>query len=201
MTLTDRNRLSEPGSRAALGSLLRCVLDFLDEKGIREKVRARVPPATAQLIDAPPWPFAWVPAVHIDQIEIAIMEQLGRAGCVELGLAISRSLGGGMIQPVIRAAFFIFGESPPTVFANLDRFFALTTRGISFSWRTLDRVTGEVLATFDGAAVPSAAFHVLQGSLEYVFELTGGPGTVGGAEIRRQDPLATAVAYVVSLGG
>ena len=201
MTQIDRNRQGEPGARAALGSLLRCVLDFLDQKGIRAKVRARVPPATAQLIDAPPWPLSWVAAVHIDQIEIAIMEQLGREGCVELGLAVARSLGGGMIQPVIRAAFFLFGETPPTVFANLDRFFSLTTRGISFSWRTLDQTTGEVLATFQGASVPAAAFHVLQGSLEYVFELTGGRGGVDRAEIRRQDPAATAVAYVVRLEG
>lgn len=185
--------------RAGMGSFLRAILEFLDQEGLREQVRARVSPETSRLMQAPPWPLAWVDARHIDEIEVALHRLLGAAGCADLGMFVARRLGAGFVQPVIRAAFFLFGEEPPSIFSNLDRFFMLMTRGIAFASRPLDQKTWVIEATLAGGDVPAAALHVLRGSLQYVFELTSSRGQVGGAEIRRQTAGSTVVAFQVCL--
>src|SRR5204863_2377100 len=72
--------------------------------------------------------------------------------------------GRTMLQPIIRMAFMVFGQSPEPIFANLDRFFSMVTRGITFSWQPGDK-GGSVLTRFDGEDTPEAAFHVLRGTL------------------------------------
>lgn len=44
--------------RAGMGSFLRAILEFLDQEGLREQVRARVSPETSRLMQAPPSIFS-----------------------------------------------------------------------------------------------------------------------------------------------
>ncbi|GAC1338184.1 MAG: hypothetical protein NVSMB23_05590 [Myxococcales bacterium] len=185
-------------TRAGLGLFLRGILDFLEERGLRAQVRARVPADTAALFDDPPRTLSWVDARHIDAVEQALFELAGSSVCVELGLFAARGLGETIVQPVIRAAFFLFGEQPPAIFGHLDRFFSLTTRGIGFRWQAAAD-GGSIEAIFTGPDVPEAALHVLQGSLQYVFELTRTRGSVAAAVVRRQDSQSTHVSYAVDL--
>src|SRR6266478_10185391 len=74
--------------------------------------------------------------------------------------------------------FVVFGQSPEPIFANLDRFFSMVTRGITFSWQPGEKC-GAVLTRFDGEGTPGAAFHVLRGTLLFAYELSGTVGEVG----------------------
>src|SRR5258708_12051658 len=122
--------------RQGLGSFFRALTDFLDERGLREQVRAAVSPATRELIDQPPRPLSFIPSRPIDELETALQNIAGAQACVDCGVACARPLGWSLLQPVLRMVFQLFGQSPEPVFANLDRFFSLLTRGISFSCAT-----------------------------------------------------------------
>lgn len=171
-------------ARQGLGAFFRTLLDFVKEKGLLERVTSKVSVATREKILKPPSPLSWMDSAPIDEVQTALGEIGGRELLVEFGALSARAFGGSMIQPVIRAAFLLFGETPAAAFANLDNFFTLATRGISFRWRQVTAKEGVVEARFAGADTPQAAFHVLQGSLRFVFEISGAKdGEVDPAEL------------------
>ena len=116
---------------------------------------------------------------------------------VELGRVCSQNLGTTVVRPVLRMAFLLLGQSPAAVFENLDRFFCLVTRGITFTYGTETSRSGVVVARFDGPDTPEAAFHVLQGSLQFIFELCGVSGEVGPAQVGEATPAGATVRYRV----
>ena len=180
--------------RQALGAFFRTLLDFTREKGLFEKVSDRVSEETRARMLKPPSPLSWLESRPIDEVETALGELAGRGVLVEFGALSARAFGGSMIQPVIRAAFLLFGETPAAAFANLDNFFTLATRGISFRWRPVTEKTGVVEARFAGTDTPPAAFHVLQGSLQFVFEISGAKGgEIDTAEVVSDSPAGTSV--------
>lgn len=183
--------------REGLGALLRSLLQFVQEKGLEEQVRAGVSEATRKLMDDPPRPLSWIPSASIDEIETVLGALAGKDVLVEFGGRSAREFGGSMIQPVIRAAFLMFGESPASVFANLDRFFTLATRGISFRWTESSPSDGAVEARFEGTDKPVAAWHVLRGSLGFVFEISQAAGEVDPPEVIETTDAATVVRYRV----
>ncbi|GAC1540588.1 MAG: hypothetical protein NVS2B9_07670 [Myxococcales bacterium] len=196
----EERPLSHPATpRAGMGVVLRELLLFLDARGLTGPVAERVSPATRALMQKPPWALAWVPAQPIDEIESAVQALLGREGCVELGLTLARRMGGALLQPLLRTALSLFGSKPETVFANLDRFFSLSTRGIAFEWQPADARGGVVKVVLAGGDLPQAPLHVLQGTLQYAFELTGGKGSVGEVQILANGRSETTAAYRVVL--
>src|SRR5947199_434642 len=91
-------------ARGYLGSVFRLTVDFLEQRGCKAQVKQKVSAATAQLIDKPPFPFAWIPATPMDEVESALSLVAGRDACVDLGLTAARKLGGSLIQPVLKLA-------------------------------------------------------------------------------------------------
>lgn len=189
-------------ARQGLGAFFRTLLDFIKEKGLYEQVLAKVSADTREKMLKPPSPLSWMDSGAIDEVQTAVGELGGRQLLVEFGALSARAFGGSMIQPVIRAAFLLFGETPAAAFANLDNFFTLATRGIAFKWRQVTEKEGVVEARFAGADTPSAAFHVLQGSLHFIFEISGAKdGQVDPAEVvTGASPGATLVRYHVRWG-
>jgi hypothetical protein len=157
-----------------------------------------VSPDTRALVDKPPRSSAWVPSRHIDELEAAFLRAAGRDLTVEMGRVCSRTLGATIVQPVLRLAFTLLGQGPATIFENMDRFFSLATRGIEFAWASESKKSGAVIARFVGPETPEAAFHVLQGSLEFIFDLCGISGEVTTAEVVEQSPEGVTVRYRVS---
>lgn len=198
-TFLERPLAAPASPRAAMGVVLREVLAFLEAGGLTARVAERVSPATRALMAKPPWALAWVPASAIDEIESAVMTLRGRKGCVELGLTLGRRMGGTILQPILRTALALFGSRPETVFGHLDRFFSLSTRGISFEWQPVDAKSGVVKVVLSGGDLPQAPLHVLQGTLQYAFELTSTSGAVGEVEILANGLAETTVAYRVVL--
>ena len=183
--------------RQGLGTFFRNILDFIYERGHKAEVLERVSPRTRQLCDKPPGWFSWVPSVHIDELEAAFLTVAGRDLTVELGRVCSQNLGTTVVRPVLRMAFLLLGQTPAVVFENLDRFFALVTRGITFSYTAQSPRSGVVLARFDGPDTPEAAYHVLQGSLQFIFEQCGVSGEVGLAEVAESGSAGATVQYRV----
>ena len=183
--------------RQGIGTFFRNIIDFIGERGRKAEVLERVSPQTRALWDKPPGWFSWVPSVHIDELETAFLAVAGREATVELGRICSQNLGTTVVRPVLRMAFLLLGQTPASVFENLDRFFALVTRGITFSYTAESPTSGAVVARFDGPGTPEAAYHVLQGSLQFIFELCGISGEVSAAEVVESTLAGASVRYRV----
>src|SRR5439155_513051 len=160
-------------ARGYLGSGLRLTVDFLEQRGCKAQVKQKVSAATAQLIDKPPFPFAWIPATPMDEVESALSLVAGRDACVDLGLTAARKLGGSLIQPVLKMATALFGNTPVAVFQNLERFYAMVLKGMKFDYDAVaprEAVTPgiaslTVSAVVLGIALANLPFGVLAESL------------------------------------
>jgi hypothetical protein len=187
----------ESNERGYLGSAFRVAVDFVQQRGCSALVKQKVSPATAELIDKPPFPFAWMPAVAMDELQSALSAVAGREACVDLGITAGRKLGGSVIQPVLKMATALFGNTPATVFQNLERFYSMVLKGITFEYQVVGPKEGLIRARVDGANVPAALFDVTRGNLTYVFELCGVNGTVGAPEELRCDNAGGQARYKV----
>jgi len=164
--------------RQGIGTFFRNIVDFIDERGRKAQVLERVSSQTRALCDKPPGWFSWVPSVYIDELEAAFLAVAGREATVELGRVCSQNLGTTVVRPVLRMAFLLLGQTPAVVFENLDRFFALVTRGITFSYMADSPRAGVVGAHFDGPDAPELAYDVLRYTMHIIIELCGVSGDV-----------------------
>lgn len=187
--------MAEP-LRQGMGSFFRALVQFVDQRGLREQVRSRVSEETRATIDSPPPALKLIPSKPIDEVEVALQKIAGNETLAECGIACARPLGSSLLQRIVRMAFTLFGRSPEPIFGNLDRFFSLVTRGITFSWEPSEK-SGVVAAHFAGPATPEAAFHVLRGTLQYVYELSGTVGEVGLPRVGEGSPAGVTVRYDV----
>jgi hypothetical protein len=174
-------------ARAYIGSAFRVAVEFVHQRGCAALVKQKVSPATAELIEKPPFPFAWMPATPMDELQSALSLIAGAQACVDLGVTAGRKLGGTVIEPVLRMATALFGNTPVTVFQNLERFYTMVLRGMRFEYEVVGPRQGLVRAYADGPNVPAALFDVTRGNLTYVFELCGVQGTVEAPEDIRCD--------------
>jgi hypothetical protein len=181
--------------RGYLGSAFRVTIEFIHQRGCTALVKQKVSEATKQLMEKPPFPFAWMAATPMDELESAISAVAGREACVELGLVAGRKLGGSVIQPVLKMATALFGNTPATVFQNLERFYSMVLKGMTFEYEATGPREGAVRVRATGAGVPAALFDVTRGNLTYVFELCGVQGTVEPPEQIRSDAFATEARY------
>ena len=184
-------------ARGYLAAAFRVAVEFIQQRGCTAMVKQKVSPQTAELIDKPPFPFAWMPATAMDELETALSAIAGRETCVDLGIAAGRKLGGSVIQPVLKMATALFGNTPATVFENLERFYSMVLKGMKFEYEAKGEREGMVRARAEGAAAPAALFDVTRGNLTYVFELCGVQGTVDPPEQMRADDSSVEVRYKV----
>jgi hypothetical protein len=184
-----------PRERGYLGSAFRLTLELIEEKGWRDAIRAAAPPDTARMMDKPPGPLSWIPAARLEDLEELIARRGGREAAVELGLEAGRKLGGSIVRPVIKLTLTLFGATPDSLFANLDRLYSMVTRGLHFAWRDPERKSGVIEAQFDGAGVRESLFDVTRGNLKYLLEVCGASGTVSSPEILRHDDRGAVVRF------
>ena len=185
-------------ARGYLGAAFRVAVEFIDQRGFSALIKEKVSPATAKLIDSPPFPLAWMPAGAMDELQSALSVVGGRQACVDLGAAAGRKLGGSVIAPVLRMAQSLFGNTPVSVFGNLERFYAMVLKGMTFRYEAAGPGSGVVVARAFGVGVPEALFDVTRGNLTYVFELCGVEGTVGSPEKLSVDEQGSEARYAVS---
>jgi hypothetical protein len=84
-------------------------------------------------------------------------------------------------------AMSLFGKTPATMFANLDRFFSMVVRGFTFTYETGSAKDGVVLVEIAGGQVHLSLFEQLRGNLRTIFDLCGVQGSIAAAEVVRRD--------------
>lgn len=200
MTAAEAAKQLGDEERSYIGSAFKIAVDFVHARGKTSAVKARVSPETAKLLDKPPFVFSWMSPKAMDELQTAIVAVEGREACVELGLTAGRKLGGSMIAPVLRMATSLFGNTPATVFENLERFYSMVLKGMKFAYESTGPKGGVVLVTATGPDVPAALFDVTRGNLSYVFELCGVAGTVEQPDRLRIDERGGEARYKVRWG-
>ena len=187
----------QPG-RGYIGAAVRQALEFIEARGLTAKVRADASPAALAQIDKPPAMLAWQDASVLDELETLLEKHGGRNACADLGLYAARKLGSGIVAPVLKFALQLFGNSPATLLGNLDRFYSMVTRGLTYGYEPAGDNQGVVILTAEGPSVPRALFDVCRGNLLYMLELTGTKGSVEAPKIRSSTDLRTVVEYRVA---
>jgi hypothetical protein len=187
--------MTKTGKRGYIGASFKSAVEFMQQRGLAKQVLAECSPQTAKLVEKPPVVLTWMDAKPLDELETLIAKHAGRQACVDLGLEAARKLGGTMVQPVLRLAMTLFGQTPATLLANLDRFYPLVTSGLHFDYQAVSDTEGVVAMTCDGPDVPPAMFDVTRGNLMYMIELCQRQGTVDEPEKVSSDPAATVVRY------
>jgi hypothetical protein len=187
--------IATPRERGYLGSAFRLTLGMIDEKGWRAAIRAEAPPETARMMDDPPGTLSWIAAARLEDLEELVARHGGREAAVELGILAGRNLGGSIVKPVIKLALTLFGATPDSLYANLDRLYSMVTRGLHFSWREAQRKSGIIEAQFDGPGIRASLFDVTRGNLKYIFEACSASGDVGQPQILRHDDRGALVQF------
>jgi hypothetical protein len=183
------------GKRGYIGASFKSAVEYLQQRGLAKQVLAECSPETAKLVEKPPVILTWMDAKPLDELETLIAKHAGRQACVDLGLEAARKLGGTMVQPVLKLAMTLFGQTPATLLANLDRFYPLVTSGLHFEYEAASDTEGVVKMTCDGPDVPPAVFDVTRGNLMYMIELCQRQGAVDPPQVVSSDPTATVVHY------
>lgn len=186
-----------PSPRGYLGAAVRSAIEFIGQKGLTERIRAEASPAALAAMDKMPSMMTWQDSPVLDELETLLAKHAGRDACMELGLFAARKLGGSVVAPVLRFALQLFGNTPKTLFSNLDRFYPMVTRGLSYGYEPVSESEGVVVLNAEGPDVPPALFDVTRGNLMYMMELTGSSGTVAPPVVKSTDAHRTVVHYPV----
>lgn len=188
--------LAAMADREFLGGVFRLTMGFIDKQGLRARVAAEVSEETRKRMDKPPGALSWIPSRPLDELFTAVEKLGGRKAVFDLGVLAGREFGGGIVQPVIKAALAIFGTSPATLYSHLDRFYPMVTRGYRFGWEPQGDRAGIIEARWEGAGVPTAIFHTTHGNLQYFAEMT--KGEVGPPEVVKHDAQGAVARYRAS---
>ena len=191
---------ASPTPRGYLGASVRCGIDFIGQKGLSARVRADATPPAIAAMDKPPSMMSWQDSPVLDELETLLAKHGGREACVELGMFAARKLGGSIVQPVLRFALQLFGNTPKSLFANLDRFYPMVTRGLNYGYQPVSDSEGIVVLNAEGSNIPPALYDVTRGNLMYMMELSGAAGTVAPPEVKSSDDHRTVVHYTVRWG-
>jgi hypothetical protein len=190
--------MAQKNARGCLGTVYRVTAEFLAERAVIEEVKAKASPDTRKLLEKLPFGFAWQDGAPLEEIErILYAMPGGRELCVELGHAAGRQLSSTMIKPVLKMALSLFGQTPASLIANLDRFFSMVVRGFAFRYEERAPREGVVYAQIEGGGIHESLFDQLRGNLLTVFDLCGVIGRVGEPEVVHRDDAGALVSLPV----
>jgi hypothetical protein len=183
-------------TRGCLGAVYRITADFLEKRGLRNEVIARLTPASRKLMERPPFPFSWQEAVALEEIEEILHERSPQLAA-ELGYAAADYLSNTLIAPVFKMAVTLFGKSPGALFQNLDRFYSMAVRGFSFRYEAAGASAGTVFVQISGGPTHESLFQQIRGNLKVMYNLCGATGTVGEPSVLRSDAAGAEVSLPV----
>lgn len=184
-------------TRGCLGAVYRITADFLEKRGLRNEVIARLTPASRKLLERPPFPFSWQEAAALEEIEQILHERSPQLAA-ELGYAAADYLSNTLIAPVFKMAVTLFGKSPGALFQNLDRFYSMAVRGFSFRYEPAGAGAGTVFVQISGGPTHESLYQQLRGNLEVMYSLCGATGTIGEPSVLRSDAAGAEVSLAVN---
>ncbi|MEI8255073.1 MAG: hypothetical protein WCJ30_05310 [Deltaproteobacteria bacterium] len=180
---TDAVPPGEAARRARLryevkGTVMRGRAAALREQGWLVKVEKHLDPATLAMVNEPPVTSTWIEGARVAEIDDVVRDVLGDRVLEELAAMTVRRSIGPLLRAAVEGTLRLFGTSPATLFARLDRLSASTVRGMSFSWETAGARGGSMTVTYPGSAdVPLSTFISIRAGFEGVFDMCGAKGT------------------------
>ena len=165
-------------TRGCLGGVYRITREFLDGRGLLGEVREQLSPASRAVIEKLPFPFAWQESAALEEIERVLYAKSPELP-VELGYAAAKYFTDSIVAPVFRMAASLFGQTPETIFQNLDRFFSMVVRGFEFRYERATDRRGSVIVRIGGGPAHPALHQQLKGHLSLAFPLCGVQGAIG----------------------
>lgn len=184
------------GTRGTLGGTYRITRDFLAGRGMLDEVAAQLAPASRALLDKLPFPFAWQEMAPLEEIQRLLYAKSPEL-CVELGFAAAKYFTEGIVAPVARMAATLFGQTPESIFGNLDRFFALVVRGFEFRYERGGDKLGTVFVHISGGPMHPSLFQQVRGNLRMTYPLCSVDGSVGEATLLRSGEADAEVSFAV----
>jgi hypothetical protein len=165
-------------TRGCLGGVYRLTKDFLVERGLLEEVKAKLSPPSRAVLDKLPFSFAWQEAAALEEIE-QVLHAKSPQLTVDLGYAAAKYFTDSIVAPVLKMAASLFGQTPETVFGNLDRFFSIAVRGFAFRYEREGDRRGNVIVQISGGPTHPSLFLQLKGNLSIAFPICRVDGTIG----------------------
>ncbi|MEO7327383.1 MAG: hypothetical protein ABI193_02310 [Minicystis sp.] len=161
------------------GSIIRPLIAVITGRGLLDAVAARVSPETRVILREPPLFTAWIDVRNSIEIYQAVLEIVGADQLRAIGReAIAQGLM-PLLRSTIERVLAVFGVSPASLFARLDRAAGGTSRGMLYRYVPIDETSGdfdlEIPALTD---VPLGPFVSTGGALELIFELCKVRGTL-----------------------
>jgi len=184
-------------SRGVLGAAYRITADFLEKRGLKSEVSAKLSPASRKFVDKPPFAFSWHDYAALEEIE-KVLHARSPELAADLGFAAAEHLSGTVVAPLVKMALTLFGKSPDQLFTNLDRFYSMVTRGFSFRYEPAGEKAGQVRVTISGGKAHESLFQQIKGNLRMLYGLSGVNGTVDEPRVLRSDDAGAEVALRVS---
>jgi hypothetical protein len=171
---------------AAKAGMLRGFAEAMRREGIYERVRAKVPPSVAALLDDPPPPSVWIENTQVEPIHIAIAEIVGLEGVRRISRA-AVTLGLFPFAKIVIDGFLrLFGATPHTLLSRIGDLSKTSTRGIAYEYVRTSERTARLLVRYPAQTnVPISVFSVAAGGFESMIEATGAKGTVSEPAIVR----------------
>lgn len=183
--------------RGCLGAVYRITGEFLEKRGLKGEVMARLTPDSRKLLEKPPFPFSWHDSAALEEIERVLHERSPQLAA-ELGYAAADYLSNTLVAPVFKMAVTLFGKSPDALFGNLDRFYSMAVRGFSFRYEPRGQTQGTVFVQISGGRPHESLFQQIRGNLKVMYNLTGNKGTVGEPSVLRSDDSGAEVSLPVA---
>ena len=173
--------LVEPAAKAGM---LRGFAAALKREGLYDKVRAKLTPSVAALLDNPPPASVWVESKDIEPLHIAIQEVAGLAGVRKISRA-AVTLGLLPFAKIVIDGFLrLFGATPHTLLSRISDMSRTSTRGIEYEYVQTSERTARMLVRYPAQTnVPISVFSVAAGGFEAMIDATGATGTVSEPEV------------------
>jgi hypothetical protein len=159
------------------GAVLEAYRGALVDMQAWDRVAPHLSPEARALLEKPPIALVMVDSWLVDPIIETIERQLGVDAVVEVGARAVRKGLMKFLGPMIRGTSELFGATPASLLARLDRISGLNVKGVGMRWESTSATSGTLRLEYP-RATPSANFHIWRGSVSVVFDLCNTVGEV-----------------------
>lgn len=144
-----------------------------------ERVCAKLEPRLAELLRSPPVASAWISAVDLAPILVAIEQELGAAGIREYHVEVNRAGILPLVESFLSGLLRLFRAAPGSLLGRLPDIAGQQSRGIELFYKPLEGNAGILGARFlQGVTPPSPMREAIPASAMLLFDLCRVRGTV-----------------------
>lgn len=174
-------------------SAFRAFTNAIKDAGLLPRVMEHCPQAARELIDDPPLPISWMPAVIFQYLFRALERETDGA---QLRALAKQSVMTGpmkMMRPIIEGTLRLFGASPVAFFRRMPGLMENQVKGIEFEFEEIDDTSATLLVSYPYLRdVPEAAFVYWEAVVANTFDICGRKGTAKTIPLPGDPDLASA---------